>query len=134
MPGYVGLSGVCQPCINNCQTCSGSQSTCKTCLNSTYLVTANSSCASSCDPGLFIDSFAQTCVSCTSPCKTCKSAADYCLSCISDFYLQNNTCNNSCPPKYFHNIDRCAPCPENCTVCTSLISCSSCVGKFVLYN
>jgi|JI10StandDraft_1071094.scaffolds.fasta_scaffold345208_3 proprotein convertase subtilisin/kexin type 5 len=87
--GYTGVNQLCQVCLGNCATCSGSTTLCNSCKSNTYFMSANNSCVNSCGTGLYIDYLTQSCIACTSPCKTCTNTSDTCLSCTVGILYNN---------------------------------------------
>ena len=131
--GFAGVSGLCQACVGNCNTCVNDTSLCLTCKASTYLLTVNNTCVTNCGVGLFVNILTQTCVSCEDPCKTCTNTFDTCLSCLTGVMFEN-TCLDVCPDKYFDQSGSCKACPTNCSSCTGSNSCTTCIDTFVLYT
>ncbi|EAR96182.2 REJ domain protein (macronuclear) [Tetrahymena thermophila SB210] len=111
----------CRSCVNNCQTCTNSNS-CQKCLTSYYYT--GYSCAP-CD---------NTCYSCSGPGK------NQCIKCQYNYYISeklNNYCDPNCDLTSGQFIDYsnpdqkyCKKCISNCQTCTNSNSCQKCLTSY----
>lgn len=134
--GYVNISGIAQPCTNNCSTCSIIQSNCTSCLMSLFLYI--NLCVSNCPTGFIAINL--ICVSCKSPCFTCITTITNCLSCdpsiVPAVYLSGVQCTSTCPSTTYKNSfnNTCTVCTNPCLTCLDSVSCLSCISTYSLYQ
>jgi len=110
-------TNTCQPCSSICGSCSGSSTTCITC-NATA--------------GYYLSG--TTCLLCNNICATCQTTSTNCTSC-SGTYLQNNTCQSTCPTGYYERSDyTCQLCDTSCSTCSAggSTNCNSCPTGYYL--
>lgn len=133
--GYVNISGVAVICAGDCKTCSNTTSNCTSCKTNNL---QNNQCLGNCLAGFIAVS--QVCLACTSPCATCSVIQANCTSCLSplspQLYLSNFICQQTCPPSTYPNASNfeCSACVSPCSLCTTLLACTSCVAGRFLYN
>lgn len=75
----------------------------------------------------------QRCFNCDSSCATCSGPANtQCTSCRGTSTLNSNGgCTTGCPSgQYVNPNNRCSPCIENCALCFSGDSCTTCASGF----
>lgn len=90
--GMYSSSNLCNPCVNNCSTCT-SASICLTCLNSTIFY--QSQCLASCPISASIIKNG-ICTACSNSCLNC-SSSDVCYECPASLALYAGACVSSCP-------------------------------------
>ena len=98
--GYLGVNRICQPCTNNCESCSLMVDNCLTCLPDFYFVSSTSDCVDTCPTGLYPNNISYTCTPCTAPCDTCSGLSTNCTSCLTDF-LYDFDCVPECPDGFY---------------------------------
>lgn len=74
------------------------------------------------------------CLPCASPCKTCENTTDTCLSCVSGTFLSISSCVTICPEGLYGSSGYCVDCENNCTTCTSKLTCLTCSFPFAFYS
>lgn len=117
--GYWMEGGSCNLCsdfLENCAVCDASGSTCTKCFDG-YKLTGGSCTGGSCEDGYWWDDWELACFACPADCKTCSDDA---------------TCE-SCFDGYYHDMDRCAPCSQNCKQC-NYNGCTQCESGYELNN
>ncbi|KAL4507260.1 hypothetical protein ABPG72_002053 [Tetrahymena utriculariae] len=139
-----------------CKTCQSiNQSLCQSCyptnfityqssgsyVQETILNTITQTCVAVCPQQSFqtVQAGLPVCLQCNLSCATCTSSSNNCTSCSGNLSLDTttNTCNTSCPDKYFQGSNnRCQLCSSvgNCLTCTSAIACTSCDSTHYLQN
>ncbi|KAL4435521.1 hypothetical protein ABPG74_020297 [Tetrahymena malaccensis] len=140
--GYNKNNNECLPCQNDCQICNNNQ-----CLKCKNLIDINQiNCISECPTGQYqgINSLGNgACFECSSLFHNCSQcSAQACISCLQPFYLynSNNTCNDSCPDKYYADKNKvCQQCQnQNCKTCdiSDTSKCLSCIqnGQYPYLN
>lgn len=134
--GYVNISGMAEPCLGDCATCSVTQTNCTSCRT---LNQSGNLCVALCPAGTA--SVNNICTPCTSPCYTCTNTPTTCLTCDPSItplvFLSNSRCVTTCPSLYvFPNpIDNtCTACISPCSTCNSSTSCLSCVTGYNLHG
>lgn len=105
IPGMVLVSGVCQSCPSNCNSCSYSN---------------NQIVCSACQSSYFLSADKLSCTSCGTNCLQC-TAANACTSCMNSTRTNNGACE-SCSVPY------CQQCATNKQTCTQ------CLPQFFLYT
>ncbi|EAR99021.4 transmembrane protein, putative (macronuclear) [Tetrahymena thermophila SB210] len=145
------ISSFCKTCQNSnqsiCQSCYSTNSI--TYQSSTVYVqetilnqaTSFQSCVASCPQQSYQTSQAgqAVCLQCDLSCATCINSSTNCTSCSGNLYLDTttNTCNTTCPAKYFKSSNnQCQLCSSvgNCLTCTSANVCTSCDITLYLQN
>lgn len=94
---------VCSVCINNCSTCSDSN-TCLSCLPP--LILDGSSCSLTCPLAQYnYKNVCMTCQQAITSCLTCNSSltSPICLGCSSNLILFQGQCLSSCPNNYYYD-------------------------------
>lgn len=117
--GYWMEGGSCNLCsdfLENCAVCDASGSTCTKCFDG-YKLTGGSCTGGSCEDGYWWDDWELACFACPADCKTCSDDA---------------TCE-SCFDGYYHDMDRCVPCSQNCKQC-NYNGCTQCESGYELNN
>lgn len=117
--GYWMEGGSCNLCsdfLENCAVCDASGSTCTKCFDG-YKMTGGSCTGGSCEDGYWWDDWELACFACPADCKTCSDDA---------------TCE-SCFDGYYHDMDRCVPCSQNCKQC-NYNGCTQCESGYELNN
>lgn len=160
-PGYLTLStGECQAivsCEKLCSICSlvSNINVCTQCVANSTALNGFCECNTgfrqvgnqcpNCINGYYLSG--TTCIPCVYPCYTCTSST-FCTSCVNDYILANNRCISTaacaifdtqgycieCFPGYYLNQGKCIPCNPPCNNCTSLTTCTSCLGSYNLIN
>lgn len=102
--------------LENCAVCDASGSTCTKCFDG-YKLTGGSCTGGSCEDGYWWDDWELACFACPADCKTCSDDA---------------TCE-SCFDGYYHDMDRCVPCSQNCKQC-NYNGCTQCESGYELNN
>ena len=127
--GYAQTAPACPACSSPCVTCSNSSSACASCTGANFL--SGTSCveAKNCPDGTYAKD--NICQACDNTCKTCVDTATKCLSCKTNTFLYNNLCPSSCPTGFtLYGGTTC--CPNSCTACTDINTCSACAAGFYL--
>lgn len=126
-------SQTCLPCSVNCLTCSTNSSHCDSCTLSVnglalFLLSSSNTCLSSCPIGKFGNTTTSICDPCHSSCRTCVGPLETdCLSCSSgSFDITNTTCVSSCGAGRYNSNSICYACPDRCSTCTSVATCTAC--------
>jgi proprotein convertase subtilisin/kexin type 5 len=130
----------CMPCPEGCAYCN-QQGFCYFCENGYYY--DNEQCLSVCPDGFYsvlaFDTAANqpmyTCKACNYRCATCKGAlSSQCTQCPSRTFLYRGQCLTSCPTAFFADLqaNKCFPCPQGCTTCKNLTTCTTCVAGMYL--
>jgi hypothetical protein len=132
--GYVNISGVAQPCIGDCLTCSIAVNNCTSCTNYSLL---NNICYPQCPQGYI--SLSHLCIQCIAPCASCSGTTSTCTSCqiaTPQLYLSNNRCVPGCPDGTFAyaSNNTCLSCISPCEYCSTLTNCLSCLNGFFYHN
>jgi proprotein convertase subtilisin/kexin type 5 len=126
---YADSQGVCQPCHEACETCTGpDQKSCLTCSPGHVRVIDLDICLQQCPEGYFEDYSVKTCTPCQPNCGGCQDRPDHCTSCDHHLLLYQNKCLTSCPTNTYETEDyTCAPCHETCETCKGSNS-SQCIS------
>jgi len=79
------------------------------------------------------------CLPCHELCRSCKGSSKNCDACIPTAFLKDHECVTDCGYGYTNSLDRCFPCPENCTSClynslTAVYLCTRCVRGLFLHQ
>ncbi|KAL4460055.1 hypothetical protein ABPG73_001733 [Tetrahymena malaccensis] len=124
--GYLDVSGICQPCSQNCDQCL-SQSVCAICSPNYYLLN-NSNCVSECPKTFQADFSTKQCI-CRPNSFLLKQYYLFNFEKTNFFLLSNNCiCNNG-----FVDLNgECKPCSSNCDVCSSQTVCLTCSSGYLL--
>ncbi|EDQ84326.1 uncharacterized protein MONBRDRAFT_39306 [Monosiga brevicollis MX1] len=139
--GYYADDWICQPCVNDCETCEGPElGACLSCPVDFLL--ENGRCKSVCTgDAVYGNVTTRTCEDCHPQCTTCTSPlSTTCTRCAEDFYLQpapNNTvCAAECPMGYYASAleGSCLPCAAGCLACTGPANCSLCDVSADMYR
>ncbi|KRX07395.1 Insulin-like growth factor binding protein, N-terminal [Pseudocohnilembus persalinus] len=134
--GYFENSDKCDPCTDNCATCTGTSDFCLTC-DSGFLFYANT-CVASCSSTQY--ELSGECFDCDTSifCKACSSATE-CESCLSGYYLYGTTCTDDCETasdnyQVLYN-GKCTECTSPCDKCTgSRNKCLTCDSGYYFYS
>ncbi len=110
---------MCDPCDNNCATCSVNVTQCSSCNNSVPLYLFGTTCLSSCPSNYFIKN--NVCKLCELPCRLCTTTINTCSACFTNstkLYWYQFECIDaiSCPIGNFINYinSSCNRCPSEC--------------------
>ena len=124
----------CEPCSQECLTCSLTEYSCTSCQNST-LVLFNSTCNAEC-PSDYDYENEGVCTTCESPCVTCINQT-HCLSCEQGYKYSSTTnlCSSTCGIGTYFNttINDCSECGSNCIICESISFCYLCGDGYYLH-
>ncbi|XP_067340936.1 proprotein convertase subtilisin/kexin type 5 isoform X1 [Channa argus] len=131
---YQDSNGTCHVCDATCLKCTGPQSKdCISCDLSRALDEGH--CVEECPKGKYQSG--GRCHLCDHTCATCVDAGPAnCTSCDTDKfemerYLHNGQCVDACPEAFYHTKERsCAPCSDNCQLCTSPTHCLKCNSSY----
>lgn len=133
-PHSVGINRVCMACVSPCLDCEISTTRCTSCVPGYYYNSHTFECLSACPSGQIANDTIMQCINCASPCKTCRNTTDTCLSCVTGTFLSNSLCVARCPDGQYGASGLCKDCENNCTTCSSAVSCLSCTTPLVLYS
>ncbi len=131
----MNISGYAQACTGDCATCVDSQSTCSSCKTLNLFGTV---CQTNCPSGYI--PLGKNCTLCQSPCLTCAENVNNCTSCSPSvtpkvYYIENR-CDTSCPVFYYpdNGTNTCQQCQAPCLKCSELVTCTSCVNSYFLFQ
>ncbi|CAI2378427.1 unnamed protein product [Moneuplotes crassus] len=140
---YVEISGVCEPCENNCGAClATNRGSCTLCGKTAARFLVGDRCTNSCPSGTYGNTATNKCESCVFPCQTCTSSTS-CDSCAEFdssgnpstlIKFENNECKASCTADTYVDVnDVCTPCSSSCSKCSERIDiCTECASPLVL--
>jgi proprotein convertase subtilisin/kexin type 5 len=96
---------------------------------------------SDCPSGQWYDTTTEVCLNCASPCSTCKGSATTCTWCIANYVFieKTSTCSPvmttpDCPAGTIKDpyFSYCRNCPDFCSSCSSVTTCTACVKGYYL--
>lgn len=123
----------CEPCSNNCLTCSTSIAFCLSCqVGFTF---QNNSCVASCSLGFY--QINGSCLVCDPRCQYCLSSdPTNCSECIAGYYLYSYYCYSNCPIKTFAYASgkQCLNCNTHCSTCLNATNCTSCLTGYNIFQ
>ncbi|XP_060524028.1 furin-like protease 2 [Cylas formicarius] len=126
---YSDSQGVCQPCHEACETCTGpDQKSCLSCSPGHVHVIDLDICLQQCPEGYYENFADRTCIPCQPNCAGCQDRPDHCTSCDHHLLLYQSKCLAACPINTHETEDyRCEPCHKSCETCSGANS-SQCVS------
>jgi len=112
---------VCEPCDQQCATCSKSATWCDSCsttLNFPYLDISTGYCQKECPPGTYENKASLTCEPCVNNCVTCKGP-EICIDCKPGYlFMEEGQCLDQCPVTAIQfGSNSCLACKEPCYTC-----------------
>ena len=142
---YLAPDHTCQACHHSCLSCKGStEGNCTDCPGQLSLQDGKCVLRSpeSCSTRQYFDHRALECRTCHVSCQNCTGKeSDQCTSCYGDNILTDDgRCEEPPPPvpdcEHRQFFDResssCSQCPENCTVCSTNVTCTHCDSAYFL--
>ncbi|KAJ8413952.1 hypothetical protein AAFF_G00065500 [Aldrovandia affinis] len=131
---YLTEQDRCHLCDATCYKCTGPENTdCISCGLTRYF--DGGRCAFQCSLGKY--ALDGQCHLCHHTCEDCDDGGpDNCTSCDQDKfkvdrYLFQGQCRDACPEAHYHSREKtCAPCGENCNLCTSGHTCLRCAASY----
>lgn len=123
---FYAASNICKKCPKSCKFCESS-ALCSECQINNYLY--KGTCYSKCPENTKLEKNEACTLVCPDKCKACTESA--CIECESSYGFYQDTCQ-ACPTGTFLVSGFCEDCSANCSNCTSLDACQSCLAGYLL--